>query len=104
MGSLLPHLVLVNNPPHNPEGDFYCIEQIVQHKLSSKQQTQRYTFSGIACYHPDFFRNITAGKQALAPMLRHAMAKQQVSGEVYQGIWSDIGTPQRLQEIQKLLS
>jgi len=103
--SVFAHLVLVNNPAHNSEGDFYCIDQTVYSDLpADSQQAQRYTFSGIACYHPDFFRNITAGKQALAPMLRNAMAKQQVSGEIYLGVWSDIGTPQRLQEIKKLFS
>jgi len=97
---VLAHLVLVNNPPHNPQGDFYCRAQMVQHTLSAGEQVQRYTFSGIACYHPDFFCNLISAKQALAPLLRNGMTKQQVSGEIYHGYWSDIGTPERLQEIQ----
>jgi len=101
--SVSAHLILVNNPAHNPEGDFYCIAQCVYNELSEKQQAQRYTFSGMACYHPDFFRHLKAGKQALGPMLRNAMAEQQVSGEIYQGLWSDIGTPQRLEEIQAII-
>lgn len=94
----MAHLVLVPNPEHHPKGDFYCRN----HQVSGQQgfaQEQRYTFSGIACYQPELFHNLETGKQALAPVLRAAMAKQQVSGEIYQGIWCDIGTPQRLQEI-----
>ncbi|MDX2506827.1 MAG: nucleotidyltransferase family protein [Gammaproteobacteria bacterium] len=92
------HLVLVDNPEHHPEGDFYCRH----HQVTDQEppfEGRRFTFSGIARYHPDFFHAIRAGKQALAPMLRAAMAKQQVSGEIYQGLWWDIGTAQRLQEL-----
>jgi len=96
------HLVLVNNPEHHPEGDFYCLNHHVFDTLvsdDSQQRHKRYTFSGIARYSPEFFHPIKAGKQALAPLLRAAMAKQQVSGEIHQGLWLDIGTPQRLQEL-----
>ena len=96
------HLVLVDNPEHNPDGDFFCQQQQVFDHLTDEQiQTEatRYTFSGIACYHPDFFVAISEGKQALAPLLRKAMAENQVSGEIYHGKWLDIGTPERLQEL-----
>ncbi len=73
----------------------------------------RYTFSGIAYYKPEFFQNtslaqesVTSGiieKQKLAPLLRAAMKEKKVSGEVYKGLWLDIGTPERLQEINKQL-
>lgn len=110
---IMAHLVLVNNPEHNTNGDFYCIDHLVSEQVAVPLDTtnskinsttnlktmQRYTFSGIACYHPDFFHSIEAGKQALAPMLRTAMATQQVSGEIYQGSWWDIGTPERLKEL-----
>ncbi len=101
--SILAHLILVNNPPHNHEGDFYCDGQRVYHKYDNDKNTlQKYTFSGMACYHPDFFYDLKAGKQALAPLFHDTMEKQQVSGEVYSGHWCDIGTPQRLKEIQAL--
>lgn len=96
--NIMAHLVLVNNPAHHLEGDFYCIDQLVYDQLTASA-VQRYTFSGIACYHPQFFSSVTAAKQALAPMLRTAMAAQQVSGEIYQGKWCDIGTPERLEEL-----
>ncbi|MCU7938297.1 MAG: nucleotidyltransferase family protein [gamma proteobacterium symbiont of Bathyaustriella thionipta] len=101
----MAHLVMVNNPEHHCDGDFYCLNQLVYDQLSDAllaatvPPLQRYTFSGIACYHPDFFRSINAGKQALAPMLRHAMTTQQVTGEIYQGKWWDIGTPERLEQL-----
>ena len=94
------HLVLVPNPKHHIQGDFFCHN----HLLSAQEDDskgQRFTFSGIAYYKAEFFKNITSGKQALAPLLRTAMSKQCVSGEVYKGLWCDIGTPERLAEINK---
>jgi MurNAc alpha-1-phosphate uridylyltransferase len=58
-----------------------------------------YTFSGIGYYAPSFFDEIGEGKQALAPFLREAIDKKEVSGEVFTKVWHDIGTPQRLEEI-----
>ncbi|MCU7799372.1 MAG: nucleotidyltransferase family protein [gamma proteobacterium symbiont of Lucinoma myriamae] len=97
---IMAHLVLIINPDHNVNGDFYCSDSIVSDQPKAPP-AKRYTFSGIACYHPDFFHSIEAGKQALAPMLRTAMATQQVSGEIYQGNWWDIGTPERLEELNR---
>ena len=108
--SEMAHLVLVDNPEHNHRGDFYCHKNKVIDPLSCKRTVEQkaeqkhehaYTFSGIACYAPAFFYAMQAGKQALAPMLRTAMAKQQVSGEIYRGAWCDIGTPERLEELNK---
>ncbi len=95
----LAHLVLVNNPEHNPEGDFVItksgvVEQAGKNKL---------TFSGIGIYHPDLFNDYPNGKLALAPVLRKAMEQQLVSGELYQGFWHDIGTPERLSELDLYL-
>ena len=95
----LAHLVLVNNPEHNPEGDFVitksgAVEQAGKNKL---------TFSGIGIYHPDLFKDYPNGKLALAPVLRKAMEQQRVSGELYQGVWHDIGTPERLSELDLYL-
>jgi len=98
--NIMAHLVLINNPDHNANGDFYCNDSLVSNHPQAPP-AKRYTFSGIACYHPDFFHSIKAGKQALAPMLRAAMATQQVSGEIYQGNWWDIGTPERLEELNR---
>ena len=91
----LAHLVLVNNPFHNPIGDFSLT------KSGSVKQSgeNKLTFSGIGVYHSDLFVGLNNTKQALAPVLREAMDHHQVTGEFYQGIWHDIGTPERLSEL-----
>ncbi|MCK5387246.1 MAG: nucleotidyltransferase family protein [Gammaproteobacteria bacterium] len=95
----LAHLVLVNNPPHNPQGDFVLTNTgAVEQEGENKQ-----TFSGIGVYHPDLFKGYPNGKLALAPILRKAMDQHQVSGESYQGVWHDIGTPERLNELDLYL-
>ncbi|WP_089726894.1 N-acetylmuramate alpha-1-phosphate uridylyltransferase MurU [Candidatus Thiosymbion oneisti] len=95
---LLAHLVLVDNPPHHPEGDF----ALANGRLST-QDTPRYTYSGIGIYHPDLFRGCSGGAFPLAPLLRAAMERGLVSGEHYAGRWLDIGTPERLQALDRML-
>jgi len=85
------HLVLVDNPGHNPGGDFGLDgATVINHGESM------HTFSGIAQYHRSFFAGLEPGKQALAPMLRAAIDRGQVSGELFRGEWTDIGTAERL--------
>ncbi len=88
--AILAHLILVPNPEHNPEGDFALDGQRV---VDAKQ----YTFSGIGYYSPKLFECVPYGKSALAPLLRAAMKEGKVTGELYEGEWLDIGTPQRLE-------
>ncbi len=88
------HLVLVDNPDHNTAGDF-CL----QGTRVGNDESGRHTFSGIARYHRDFFAELSPGKQALAPLLRAAAARGQVSGELFRGNWVDIGTTERLQAL-----
>jgi len=92
------HLVMVDNPEHNLSGDF-CL----QDGLVYSDGEPKLTFSGIGVYHPSLFENCTAGRFPLAPLLREAMLAGTVSGEHYQGIWNDIGTPERLAEIDRSL-
>lgn len=91
----LAHLVLVDNPMHHTDGDF----SLTKSGVIKQQGDTKKTFSGIGVYHPDLFKDYAEGKRALAPVLRDAMDHNQVSGEVYQGIWHDIGTPERLHEL-----
>lgn len=91
----LAHLVLVENPPQHPAGDFAFATEAPWLHSDGKSKL---TFSGIALYHPSFFSHVPEGPQKLAPFLRQAMAQQQVSGEFFQGYWADIGTPERLQQ------
>lgn len=88
----LAHLVMVNNPPQHAQGDF-----VLNHGQLSSEGENKLTFSGVGIYEPNLFVNIVKGEPAkLAPILREAMLKRQVSGEHYHGVWHDIGTPERL--------
>lgn len=90
----LAYLVLVNNPKHNPEGDFALVDQNIKTEGENKL-----TFSGIGYYHPSLFKQLPHGKRPLAPLLREAMDDRKVSGELFTGDWRDIGTPERLYEL-----
>jgi MurNAc alpha-1-phosphate uridylyltransferase len=93
----LAHLLLVDNPPHNPAGDFGL--QADGLLAASPSAGTGLTFSGIAAYHPVLFTATPAGQPAkLAPLLRAAMAQGQVSGSRLEGLWLDVGTPERLAE------
>jgi MurNAc alpha-1-phosphate uridylyltransferase len=94
----LAHLVLVANPVHHPQGDF-----AVEGEMLSASGEPRYTFSGIGVYRPELFAACQPGKFPLAPLLREAMAKGLVNGEVYPGFWMDIGTAERLAEFDERL-
>ena len=86
------HLVLVNNPPQHPNGDF-AIEAC---RLKNTGE-QMLTFSGVGVYHPDLFASVMRGEPAkLAPLFRKAIAEDRATAEYYQGVWHDIGTPERL--------
>jgi len=88
------HLVLVNNPPQHPNGDFGLHQQRVI------DSSPKLTFSGIGIYRPSLFAHMTRGTKApLAPLLRAQIALGKVSGEHHRGLWVDVGTPQRLAEL-----
>lgn len=98
----LAHLVMINNPPQHPNGDF-SLDSANQNKLTL-DGVNKLTFSGIGVYHPDLFKDIVPGQAAkLAPLLKTAMADGLVRGQHYQGVWHDIGTPQRLNELDASL-
>ena len=94
----LAHLVLVNNPPQHPQGDFSLYDG-----KALAEGTPRLTFSGIGVYAHALFAESRPGKFPLAPLLRVAMARGQVCGEHYTGRWHDVGTPQRLDELDREL-
>ncbi len=95
LGDRLAHLVLVDNPPQHPRGDF-ALEACSVHESGERLLT----FSGIGVYAPRLFAGIPANaKVPLAPLLRKAMAAERVSGEHYRGRWHDIGTAERLQAL-----
>lgn len=94
LGDDLAHLILVANPEHNLSGDFALKDDRVLNEAEDM-----YTYSGIGYYSPKLFDSLADGKNALAPVLRKAIEKNKVSGSLHVGVWRDIGTPQRLKEI-----
>jgi MurNAc alpha-1-phosphate uridylyltransferase len=90
------HLVMVDNPSHNPGGDFYFTEYGLHPEQGCKM-----TFSGIAVYHKGFFAQINADVKPLAPMLRAAIKQGVIGAQHLTGHWTDVGTPQRLAELNK---
>jgi MurNAc alpha-1-phosphate uridylyltransferase len=96
----LAHLVLANNPAHHPTGDFQLIDGQVR---DGQPDASTLTYSGIAVLHPQLFEGCCAGAFKLAPLLRTAMAKGQVSGERLNGLWVDVGTHERLAEAETLI-
>lgn len=95
----LAYLFLVENPDHNPQGDFQLKGSLVKDKDS---QGSNLTFSGAGIYHQDLLKSIKIGEIAkLAPILRHAMNEDRVLGEALSVPWVDVGTPERLAELNK---
>ncbi|MEH6650020.1 MAG: nucleotidyltransferase family protein [Motiliproteus sp.] len=101
------HLVLVDNPDHNPSGDFSLVGALDGNNrgLSALSLSgELLTFSGISLLRPSLFSACVAGKQPLAPLLRSAIEQGQASGEHYRGYWIDVGTPARLAELEQYLN
>lgn len=96
---MLGHLVMVDNPAHHRMGDFGLHDGLID-----TARLPRFTFSGIGLYHPALFADTHAHQRArLAPLLARAADEQRMGGEHYDGIWHDIGTPERLQELDRML-
>ena len=102
----LAHVWLVQNPAHNAKGDFGLRADGLALNLPADSPEPRYTFSTIALYRKEFFGALPFGnpsgiKAPLAPMLRAVMDNQLVSAELYSGAWTDVGTPERLAELNR---
>ena len=85
------HLVLVPTPAYKDQGDFDLTNGRV-----ANAETPSLTFSGIAIYRPEFFAECEPGRFPLAPMLRSAADASRLTGSIYNGVWEDVGTQQRL--------
>lgn len=96
----LAHLVLVDNPEHHPGGDFLLADGQIH---DGGAAADKLTYSGIAVLHPRLFEGCLDGAFKLAPLLRKAMAEGQVSGEHLKGHWVDVGTHERLAQVETLI-
>ena len=100
LGDSLAHLVLVPNPAHRAEGDFSLARGRV-----GNDPAPRYTYSGVAVMKPAMVDAVKAGeKAALGPLLRDAAGRGLLGGELYQGLWQDVGTLERLAELERYLN
>jgi N-acetyl-alpha-D-muramate 1-phosphate uridylyltransferase len=95
------HLVLVANPAHHPKGDF-SVDDSGRLQLPATS-ADTFTYSGIGVFHPRLFAGVTEQKYPLLPLLKQAIHSQQASGSVFTGTWMDIGTPQRLAQLDQQL-
>jgi len=101
--SCLAHLILVENTDHNPYGDFYLGQDSSVHE-DDQSGDQRLTFSGISVLHKNLFKGYPIQPRSLVPLLREAIKQNKVSGEAFRGLWMDIGTPERLREVNDIVS
>ncbi len=100
LGRRVAHLVLVPNPAHRAGGDFSLADGLV-----GNASAPRYTYAGIAVVSPAMVAGVRRGDKApLAPLLYRAVDARQLSGELYQGLWQDVGTAERLAELRNRLS
>lgn len=90
------HVVLVRTPAYRAEGDFDLRDGRV-----SRGTDRPYTYSGVACYRPAFFANQEARRFSVAPLLFDACERGTLSGEIHDGLWADVGTPERLAELNR---
>jgi N-acetyl-alpha-D-muramate 1-phosphate uridylyltransferase len=85
------HIVLVPNPAHNPRGDFGMEgDRVVE------REVDRLTYSGVGVYRPEFFVGCSPGRFPMLPLMKRAIAARLLRGELHQGEWCDVGTPERL--------
>jgi MurNAc alpha-1-phosphate uridylyltransferase len=99
-GNAAAHLVLVDNPPQHPQGDF-----AIKNGCLTNAGEQRFTYSGIGLYAPRLFADISPGTKApLGPLLRQAADAGMVTGEHFAGRWEDVGTPDRLAALDRSLT
>jgi len=100
-GALAAHLVLVDNPPHHPAGDF----RLREGRVAADGDGPRLTFSGIGAYAPSLFAGVARGaKCQLVSLLMPAMGEGRVTGQHHPGLWTDVGTPQRLADLERALN
>jgi MurNAc alpha-1-phosphate uridylyltransferase len=100
LGAMLAHLVLIPNPPHHLKGDF-----ALDGARIGNQGAPRYTYAGVAVMSPELVKTVKRGAKApLVPYLRSAADAGRLAGELFEGLWQDVGTAQRLAELETQLA
>ena len=96
----LAHLVLVENPIQHPQGDFILAANKA-YTFEQARSGENLTYSGVAVMHPQMFVGLESGKRPLAPLLKQAMQQEKISAQKLQGVWVDVGTPERLNALDQ---
>ena len=96
----LAHIVLVPNPAHHPDGDFALVAD-GEVTRANYIGSPRHTFAGIGVYDPELWAGFKHGRFRLPPVLRQAMDNNNVTGELFEGEWWDVGTPERLEALRQ---
>ena len=96
----LAHLVLVENPIQHPQGDF-TLAANKAYTFEQARSGENLTYSGVAVMHPQMFDGLESGKRPLAPLLKQAMQEEKISAHKLQGVWMDVGTPERLNALDQ---
>ena len=96
----LAHLVLVENPLQHPQGDF-TLAANKAYTFEQARSGENLTYSGVAVIHPQMFVGLESGKRPLAPLLKQAMQQEKISAHKLQGVWVDVGTPERLNALDQ---
>ena len=96
----LAHLVLVENPVQHPQGDF-TLAANKAYTFEQARSGENLTYSGVAVMHPQMFDGLESGKRPLAPLLKQAMQQEKISAQKLQGVWVDVGTPERLNALDQ---
>lgn len=95
------HLLLVNNPAHNTSGDFGVHQGMLQ---CVTDENQSYTYTGMGLFSPQLFKSYQPGSEQfirLRPLLDHGIANRQITASVITAAWTDVGTPERLSQLQE---
>ncbi|MGI9238076.1 MAG: N-acetylmuramate alpha-1-phosphate uridylyltransferase MurU [Woeseiaceae bacterium] len=95
-GKVMGHLMMVSTPVYRDHGDFDLDDGLI-----CNSDDAALTFSGVAVYRPEFFAGCEAGRFPLAPMLREAADAGQLTGSLHNGVWTDVGTQGRLDELNR---
>lgn len=97
----LADILLSQNPPHNPDGDFGLAASglICDKQTALSNHVQTYTYCGVGLYRPSMFRALQSGPRALGPILREHAQEHRILGSLCSGLWVDVGTPERLEQL-----